>query len=103
MGFAFLYNEINVFCVFIIILMAAKSELVVGKNAYSYYLGSLINIISCIVMDSIWFMVEKGYWNISVEYKYVIYSIYFVSFTVFGYGAYLCVDYLGNAHANIRV
>ena len=103
MGFAFLYNEINAFCVFIIILMAAKSELVVGKNAHSYYLGSLINIISCIVMDSIWFMVEKGYWNISVEYKYVIYSIYFVSFTVFGYGAYLCVDYLGNAHANSRV
>ncbi len=103
MGFSFLYNEINFFCVFIIVLVAIKSELVVGKNAYSYYVGSLINIIFCILLDSAWFMADSGIWQVSVDYKYVIYSLYFVSITVFGYGSYLCVDYLSSAHANKRI
>ncbi|MCR4904285.1 MAG: GGDEF domain-containing protein [Butyrivibrio sp.] len=103
MGATFLYNEINAFCIFIILLMAVKSQLVVGKNAYMYYVTALISTIWCILMDSIWYIVDANIVEVSVGMKYFVYSVYFISFTIFGYFAYLCVEYLSNTHANSRV
>lgn len=92
----FLYSQINVFCILIILVILFKSLHSLDRREsfriYQKLLGFLILYLLC---DMCWGMIDSGNWTSPVWFNYLINDCYFISL---GMASFCCFQYAEYIH-----
>ena len=83
MEYELLYHSMNIFCVVILLLIMMKAEVVIGEYAKKQFMIAMGAVIMYIVTDSLWMRVHNMRQDLDLIVIYAVYSLYFVSVTVF--------------------